>query len=79
MQTSDGRIVSAAILALSILLAAALLSYLFRYDAQTWGPEGRFVLLHDRWLGDVKWCGGDEDRGSSCRQIVGNGYRPSPR
>lgn len=73
MTSSLGRAVTWS-LPLSILLATATLATVFRYEAI---PQGRMVLVVDRWKQEARLCvGGGGD--AQCRPYLAAGMMPLP-
>lgn len=42
----------------AIVLAALIGSFTFRFEAQPLGSSNHMMMVHDRWTGVAKYCGG---------------------
>ncbi|CAH2405247.1 conserved hypothetical protein [Mesorhizobium ventifaucium] len=59
----------------AIIVAAIIGAATFRYDVLVGGASSQFVLIRDRWTGEVKYCGGSSGT-SMCFAYLSRGMAP---
>lgn len=59
----------------AIVLAALIGSFTFQYEVQPVGASNHLMLVHDRWTGEAKYCGGRGEE-SRCFPFLSAGLRP---